>query len=199
MDDQVGFDKKPDRYSGDYEGTLETIDRMRLMLRNWVGASGLDLEALKHPDDFDSLDTNLIGDLMFLGFCMATEFKYDDRAGKKLANPEEIDLQKAAWYRQMGDHVEGKGQDPRVAREGWAPRVKFDAIWPPAVEEDLDEVDGEVRGWSEDGAAWILRCPHCGDIWLLAEAIVNHKEMHPCDIIGTICITAQQPSKDPNA
>ena len=200
LDDEVGFDKKPDKYAGE-EGQLETIDRMRLMCRNWAGTAGLDLTDLAHPDEMGSLNTDLLGDLMFLGFCITTEFKYDDRAGKKLGNAEEHDLQKADWYRKMAALVQGTGEDPRLAREGWKPEVTFTQLWPGqemSAEPDIDNdaVEAEVRGWTDDGISWIARCPHCGDMHTLFESQSHFAIMHDCDICGEVTLYADRPLKE---
>jgi len=45
--------------------------------------------------------------------------RYEDRAGHKEANPAEQDLEKAAWCRQMVQHVWGAAPDPRADRENF--------------------------------------------------------------------------------
>lgn len=196
LDDEVGFNKQPGKYSGDSEGALETIDRMRLMCRNWAGAAGLTMSDLAHPDEIESLNTDFLGDLMFLGFCITTEFKYDDRAGKKLANVEEIDLQKASWYNQMGEHVQGKGDDPRMARFGWSPRVEFEPLWPVTLEsQDLEEVEADVRGWTDDKTYWIFRCPFCGSMGTAPDSSKTIRAHHACDERGEIWLISARPFK----
>jgi hypothetical protein len=60
-----------------------------------------------------------LGDAGFRAFCIGNAMKYEDRAGRK-GDPEG-DAEKARWYRQMVAHIDGKAEDPRSRREGFAP------------------------------------------------------------------------------
>ena len=95
MDDN-GWTAAPARYTA--KGR-ETIDRMR---------------DLAHAA-FDDANT---ADRAFAFFCLATAMKYEDRAGRK--GDALADMQKAAWYVTMADHVLGFGEDPRANREQFA-------------------------------------------------------------------------------
>lgn len=92
-----GFATAPARYTAHGR---ETIDRMRDLAR----------ESFADRNEADGA---------FAFFCRATALKYDDRAGLK--GPADTDREKAAWYRQMADHVDGLGDDPRQGRAGFVP------------------------------------------------------------------------------
>ena len=98
-DSPTGFDRAPDRYTG--QGR-ETIDRMRDLAHTLFGSGG---------------------DRVFAFFCLASAMKYGDRAGRKGSADE--DRAKARWYVGMARHVLGRGPDPRSERPGfvpWTPR-----------------------------------------------------------------------------
>lgn len=95
--DDLGFTATPARYAAHGR---ETIDRMRDLARA----------------TFASIEE---ADAAFAFHCRATALKYDDRAGLK--GPAEADREKAAWYRQMADHVDGFAADPREGRPDFVP------------------------------------------------------------------------------
>lgn len=46
-------------------------------------------------------------------FCVCNAYKYRMRAGLKLGQPIEQDIQKARWYEAMALYLDGMGDDPR--------------------------------------------------------------------------------------
>lgn len=104
-DSTTGFDRAPDRYSGQ---DRETCDRMRdgafKRARVFQGALG---------------DILHLADWMFAYACETHALKYEDRAGRKGDAAEDLD--KARWWREMAAHVRGEGDDPRSSRESFVP------------------------------------------------------------------------------
>lgn len=60
----------------------------------------------------------MLGDELFMGFCLGNVLKYDDRQGLK--GDQNVDWAKAVWYSRMAAHVADPGKpDPRHKRQGF--------------------------------------------------------------------------------
>lgn len=123
--EQLGFDKPPDRYMSSGRETIDVIRDACAYLSS-------------HPD-FRGLST---ADLAFAAVCLGHVIRYRDRAGLK--DPTPVDLKKAAFYEQMLLHVRNaaysnasKIDDPRAYRAGFEAyaREEFD---PAKYDLDLD-------------------------------------------------------------
>lgn len=60
-----------------------------------------------------------LGDAGFRAYCEGTLMRYLDRAGAK--GDYDGDMEKARWYQQMVDHLDGRAEDPRSGRLGFEP------------------------------------------------------------------------------
>lgn len=121
-DSPDGFDRAPDRYTG--QGR-ETVDRMRD--RCWhVAATELNWRGL------DELAA--VADLLFREVCESHALKYRDRLGRK--GDADEDRRKLAFWTQMAEHVAtgGRTPDPRAGREGFVPYTRRE--WTESREED---------------------------------------------------------------
>jgi len=99
-DTPTGTERAPDRYTS--KGR-ETIDRQRDLAHALFATPGL-------------------ADKAFAYLCTAQALKYDDRRGLKGTEEDAAyNDTKAAWYRAMADHVQGRGPDPRAKRTDYVP------------------------------------------------------------------------------
>jgi hypothetical protein len=126
----------------------------------------------------------MLGDELFMGFCLGNVLKYDDRQGLKGDRDE--NWAKAVWYSRMAAHVADPSKpDPRHKRQGfqgfkpdaWAARKQWPIkphCWCGKVKRQCDHghpddptdlehfrlelvTPGEAQAWSGKDQAWETR------------------------------------------